>query len=202
MLDEYCIADGIADVDYPDERLHRRFQVVVRAIGSSSRVLDIACGSGTLMEALRAKGCDVVGIDINPGAIRLAKGKGLNAVVGNVDAFHSDHVVRDLIFSDYDAVIFSKCLMHLRRKNELFRQLRARRLFVIQANPLHWGIRWRRWRDGDQASKNPYVTADGETVNDKTIGGMRRWAQSYGYQLSILHGGLLRSRNAVFELTR
>jgi SAM-dependent methyltransferase len=202
MHDPLARPARVTNMAYRDERMHRRFQSVVRAVIRGSRVLDVACGSGTLMEAVKAKGCDVRGIDINPAAIALAKTKGLAVTLGDVNSFDSDPTVHDLMFADFDVMIFSKCLGQLRRKNELFRLLHTPRILVVQANPLQWKRRFNHWRAGYPAAKNPYVTADGATVDARTMDGMRRWAQSYGYRLSVLHGGLFRSRDAVFELMR
>ena len=192
----------LTKTEYRDQPLHRRFRAIVQRIPAGSRVLDIACGSGTLMAALRDRNCTVHGLDINPKAIALTRSKGLDAIVGDADEFASDPDVRAMLLREYDAVIFSKCLMHLRRKNELIRLLRTPRIFVVQTNPLRWKTRLRRLLGRYGPDTKPYLTADGNRIDARTMSGLRRWSESYGYRLSVALGSFFRSRDAVFELTR
>jgi SAM-dependent methyltransferase len=184
---------------FPDESFHSRFKAIVNAMPSNAKVLDVACGSGTLMAALHAKGCSVVGIDIAPGAVEVARSKGLKDVhLGDVDTFASDERIRRIMLADYDAMVFSKALAHLREKNSLFSHLRTKRIFIIQRNPRYWLGFLPRYRP----SKNlPYVTAQGKAV-PYTMGGLREWAKSYDYEMDVLSGGLLRGRNMVVMLTK
>ncbi|WP_166655407.1 class I SAM-dependent methyltransferase [Actinorugispora endophytica] len=48
------------------------------------RVLDVGCGAGRHALALRGMGRAVVGLDASPGAVRVARGRGVEAVVGTV----------------------------------------------------------------------------------------------------------------------
>jgi SAM-dependent methyltransferase len=126
---------------YPEQPLHRRFRLIVDRIPAGSSVLDIACGTGTILKKLRDKGCRVYGIDIAPGAIRLARAKGLDVMLGDADAFGENRAIRDLLFAPYDVVIFSKSLQHLREKNAIMARLRTKRIFVHQRNRDHWRVR-------------------------------------------------------------
>ena len=58
---------------YVDATVNARFRRIVREVPAGSRVLDIACGSGTLMALLRDKGCVCVGVDMAPAAIKVAR---------------------------------------------------------------------------------------------------------------------------------
>jgi len=49
--------------------------VAARAVTAGRRVLDIGCGTGGLAIACAAQGADVVGIDINPGMLEVARTK-------------------------------------------------------------------------------------------------------------------------------
>lgn len=51
------------------------------AVGSGTRVLDVGCGSGELLGALRAAGAHAAGLDPAPGMLRLAARRAPGAVV-------------------------------------------------------------------------------------------------------------------------
>jgi SAM-dependent methyltransferase len=184
---------------YPDESLHGRFRAIVAAIPSGFRVLDVACGSGTLMAALGKKGCECVGIDITPSAVALCRTKGLDAHEGDVDAFESDSRVGKILLDRYDAVIFSKCLMYLRARNVLMRRLVTGHVIISQANPYHWK-RFLGILPG--GSVGSYLLADAQEIEIDSPGALMKWGASYGYRARRLHGGWLRGRDMVIQLSR
>lgn len=70
------------------------------------RVLDLGCGEGTLAEALRAAGCDVIGVDASAELVTAARARGVNAQVMNGEALSFER--------DFDAV-FSNAALHWMR---------------------------------------------------------------------------------------
>ena len=50
------------------------------------RVLDLGCGSGEFMRTLLARGCDVVGVDVDTDAVAALRAEGLDARVGAGEA--------------------------------------------------------------------------------------------------------------------
>jgi methionine biosynthesis protein MetW len=186
--------------DYVDATLNRRFRTIVAAIPAGARVLDIACGSGTVMQALEAKGCKTRGIDIAPGAIKHAEEKKLDVLLGDADSFESDPKIRDFVLTEYDAVIFSKCLNYLKRKNELMKALRTKTMIVNQRNPSHWRARLAQLRGTAEESvieDLPYVSADGRTIPQTSLRALREWGESYGFKSKVLLGSFFRSADAV-----
>lgn len=67
------------------------------------RILDLGCGDGELSALVARKGAVVAGIDTDPAAVHLARGRGIDAVVG--DARYIDRP------ATYDAV-FSHASIH------------------------------------------------------------------------------------------
>ncbi len=49
--------------------------IAERACSPGARILDVGCGTGGLTLACAARGAEVVGIDINPGMLEVARGK-------------------------------------------------------------------------------------------------------------------------------
>jgi methionine biosynthesis protein MetW len=190
---------------YKDGSMTRRRQVIVNAIPARSRVLSVACGAGTDLKALEAKGCTTRGIDIAPAAIAVAKAKGIDAIVGDADTFQTDERIRDFMLAEYDVVIFSKCLGYLKRKNEMMRLLRAGTIIVSQRNLGHWRARLRRWRGvkSEAAVEHlPYVNAQGETVPQNSLRDLCTWGESYGFKSKVLAGSFFSGRDGTVAFYR
>lgn len=70
------------------------------ALDGGKRILDIGCGTGFSMEILREEGgFDVEGVDIAPAMVDIAKGKGFNARVGNMNSLPYGEGVFDAVVS-------------------------------------------------------------------------------------------------------
>ncbi len=59
--------------------------VIAAHVTPGSRVLDIGCGDGALMLALRDLGCDVRGIEIDGASVERCVSQGLSVVQGDAD---------------------------------------------------------------------------------------------------------------------
>ena len=62
------------------------------------RVLDVGCGAGRHMVALRDRGLDVVGVDPSPGAVAVCQERGLPAQLGSIDQLPSGPYDTILLF--------------------------------------------------------------------------------------------------------
>lgn len=56
----------------------------------SGRVLDVGCGAGRHAVALSAAGSEVVGVDSSPGAVEVARDRGVDARIGSATALPGD----------------------------------------------------------------------------------------------------------------
>jgi methionine biosynthesis protein MetW len=104
--------------------------IIADHVKRGSRVLDVGCGDGELMDVLRRKGCDARGIEIDGANVSLAVARGLSVIQGDADA--------DLInYPDdaYDYAILSQTL-----QTELLRI--GQRAFVSFPNFAYWRVRW------------------------------------------------------------
>jgi methionine biosynthesis protein MetW len=113
--------------------------VIAGHVAAGSKVLDIGCGDGTLMAALRdERGCDARGLEIDPRNVADCVGQGLSAIQGDADtdlALYPD--------ASFDYAILSQTLQTTRRPDKVMEELLriGRRAFVSFPNFAHWRVR-------------------------------------------------------------
>lgn len=112
--------------------------IIADHVAQGSRVLDVGCGDGELMDVLRGKGCDARGIEIDPANVSRAVGRGLSVVQGDADT--------DLVnYPDnaFDYAILSQTLQTARAPDQVLTELMriGRHAFVSFPNFAYWRVR-------------------------------------------------------------
>ena len=113
--------------------------IIAAAIPADARVLDIGCGDGTLMAALRDdNGVDARGLEIAGSAIETAMARGLAVVQGDADRDLADYPD-----NSFDYAILSQTLQTTHRPDQVVGELLriAPRAFVSFPNFAHWRVR-------------------------------------------------------------
>lgn len=113
--------------------------VIAQHVTPGSRVLDVGCGDGALMTALRdERQCDARGLEIDPANVAACVAAGLSVIQGDADtdlAFYPDGAV--------DYAILSQTLQTTMRPRQVLGELLriGRKAFVSFPNFAHWRVR-------------------------------------------------------------
>ncbi len=113
--------------------------VIASHVTPGSRVLDVGCGDGDLLAALRDdSGCDARGMELDPKGVEECVGRGLSVIQGDAD--------RDLAFypdASFDYAILSQTLQTTMRPDKVLEELLrvGRKAFVSFPNFAHWRVR-------------------------------------------------------------
>lgn len=113
--------------------------IIAANVAPGSRVLDVGCGDGILLAALRDdKGCDARGMEIDAANVAECVGRGLSVIQGDADkdlSFYPDQSV--------DYAILSQTLQTTMRPADVLEQLLriGRKAFVSFPNFGHWRVR-------------------------------------------------------------
>ena len=112
--------------------------IIADAVPSLARVLDVGCGDGELMAALRAKGVDARGLEIDPANVTAAIARGQSVVQGDADRDLADYPD-----DAFDIAILSQTLQTSHRPDRIVGELLriAPRAFVSFPNFAHWRVR-------------------------------------------------------------
>lgn len=112
---------------------------IADAVPAGARVLDVGCGDGALLAALRAdKGVDGRGIELSGANVAAAVARGLSVVQGDADADLADYPT-----AAFDVAILSNTLQAMRAPATVLSELLriADRAVVSFPNFGHWRVR-------------------------------------------------------------
>lgn len=113
--------------------------IIAANVAPGARVLDIGCGDGALMAALRDdRGVDARGLEIDAGNVAAAVARGLSVVQGDADVDLADYPD-----ASFDYAILSQTLQTARHPDRVLDHLLriGRQAFVSFPNFAHWRVR-------------------------------------------------------------
>lgn len=124
---------------FPNDRARVDLDLIAEMIEPGSRVLDIGCGDGALLEILkRDKGCDARGLELSQAGVNKSVARGLSVIQGDADT--------DLIeypSNAFDYVVLSQTLQATHRPLEVLDQMLriGDKAIVSFPNFGHWRMR-------------------------------------------------------------
>ena len=139
--------------DEQRQPIRKDLLLIADMIESGTRVLDIGCGDGALLDHLgHVKGVDGRGIELSQAGVNACVRHGLSVIQGDADTDLVDYP--DLAF---DYAVLSDTLQATRAPDELLRQLVriARHAIVSFTNFGHWRIRLSLLMDGRMPAIGP-----------------------------------------------
>lgn len=113
--------------------------IIAANVAPGSRVLDVGCGDGALMAALRdTRQVDARGLELDAGDVAAAVGRGLSVVQGDADTDLSDYPD-----NSFDYAILSQTLQTTRHPDLVLENLLriGKHAFVSFPNFAHWRVR-------------------------------------------------------------
>lgn len=116
------------------------FREILRLVRPGSRVLDVGCGTGDLLQLMeQEKGVDGRGIELVPGNVAACLARGLAVVQGDAD--HDLGYFPDRAF---DYAVLSQTLQAVRKPREVLDELLriGERAIVSFPNFGFWRVRW------------------------------------------------------------
>ncbi|WP_338242592.1 methionine biosynthesis protein MetW [Aurantiacibacter hainanensis] len=178
-----------------------------------SRVLDVGCGEGDLMEVLESqRSCDARGMEIDAEAVAKAVSRGLSVIQGDANRDLSDYPD-----GAFDVAILSQTLQTAQRPDWLLEQLLrvGREAFVSFPNFAYWRMRLSLLRDGRMPVTRHLPGSWYETANihHLTVTDFRELLEARGVEVKgswffakgrEIGGGNAnwRAEHAVFQLSR
>ena len=127
-------------VRYVARNMRVDLRLIAEMIAPGSRVLDIGCGDGTLIDHLfRTRGCDARGIEIDMAEVTRVIAHGAPVMHGDADTDLTQYPD-----GAFDYVVLSRTLQAVERPRAVLRQMLriGERALVSFPNFGHWRVRW------------------------------------------------------------
>lgn len=123
----------------PDPLVKLTDETIIAQIPVGSRVLDLGCGDGRLLELLRdTHRASVQGIELDPREMLVAMGRGVPVVQADLD-----HGLEGFPDGSFDFAVLSQTLQQVRHPRLILQEMLrvATRALVVVPNFGHWRVR-------------------------------------------------------------
>lgn len=166
---------------YVNGRVDRAdYDYIISLVPPNSKVLDLGCAGGELMQRLKAeKNCSVSGIEIDKGLVQKSIQRGLCVLEADID-----EGLRDYPDSSFDVVLLSQTIQVTRKPHVVLREMLrvGRRGIVSTPNFAHWQVRYQVILDGTMPKTPdlPYEWFETPNIHMVTILDFKRFCREEG----------------------
>jgi methionine biosynthesis protein MetW len=119
--------------------MKNEFKIIVNLLPAQSRVLDVGCGDGTLVEALiKQKNIDARGIELEENKVKQCISKGLSVIQGNAET-----ELRQFPNKAFDFVVLSQTLQAFYQPENVLNELLriGKKVIISIPNFGYWQVR-------------------------------------------------------------
>jgi methionine biosynthesis protein MetW len=114
-------------------------EIIKENIAPGSRVIDLGCGDGRLLERLRDEhDCSVLGVEVDLDEIHSALLRGVSIIQGDLD-----EGLPDIPSGTFDFAVLSQTLQQVRHPKTVLEEITrvSRKALVLVPNFAHWRVR-------------------------------------------------------------
>jgi len=149
----------------PDLSVRLTDELIMQHIEKSSRVIDLGCGDGRLLERLRREmNCSVQGVDVERANLVSVIERGLPVMAADLDKG-----LTDIPSGSFDYAVLSQTLQQVKEPRQLLTEILrvARRALVVVPNFGYWRVRLEvLWRGRTPVTSNlPYEWHDSPNLH-------------------------------------
>lgn len=158
-------------------------ELIMRHIDRESRVIDLGCGDGRLMQRLHAEMCcNVVGIDFEQKNVNSVIQRGLPVVAADLNKG-----LADIPSDTFDFAVLSQTLQQVQNPRQLLMEMLrvARRGLVVVPNFGHWRVRLEVLRKGRTpvTQELPYEWYESPNLHFMSMFDFRELMESIGLRI-------------------
>ena len=167
----------------PDPATALTDELIREQINRGSRVIDLGCGDGRLLELLRHRhGCSIQGVELDPDGILGAIRRGVPVMQADLDAG-----LAEIPSDSFDCAVLSQTLQQVRRPQQVLQSIMriAHRALVVVPNFGNWKVRLQVIRYGrvPVTEALPYEWYDTPNLHFMSMYDFRDLAKRLGYQI-------------------
>ena len=167
----------------PDPTAALTDHIIMDQIAKGSRVIDLGCGDGRLLQLLKDEHeCSVLGVEFNQDGILESIHRGVSVIQADLDEGLSD--IPD---QSFDFAVLSQTLQQVRHPKSVLEELKriSRRALVVIPNFAHWRVRLQVVRYGRTpiTESLPYHWYDTPNLHMMSMSDFRDLAESLGFKI-------------------
>ncbi|MBF2014654.1 MAG: methyltransferase domain-containing protein [Rivularia sp. T60_A2020_040] len=119
---DYPLLADLSETDLDDNSSLKK---MLRLIGENKRVIDFGCATGYFARLLTNRGCEVIGVEVNSKAAKIAEQYCKQVIVADLDFVSLNDILSESILEEkFDIAVFGDILEHLRNPWKVLEETR------------------------------------------------------------------------------